>query len=219
MPPYLDNLDSGLIHALGCPEDQADDVATAFHRAFQLPALAPLALNPSFLAIALGQCAVESGGFTRTREGLRYTTPSVLASTFKRIQVLPEAERAKYLRNPQGLANFVYANLYGNGDVASGDGYRYSGRGYIQVTFKSNYQAVSNLVGVDFVSHPELMEQPEGAASSAIGYLLMRKVLPLCSDVDRTTVDRVTKLVNTAMLKADERFQFAQLAYAHLTQE
>lgn len=221
MPQYLDNLSGDLIHALGCPEDRAVDVAAAFHRALGLPAFENLGLvdNPYFLAIMLGQCAVESASFTRTREGLYYTTPSVLASTFRRIRALPADQQSKYLRNPQGLANFVYADWYGNGNEASGDGYRYSGRGYIQTTFKSNYQAAAQLTGEPFVEHPELMELPNGAASSAVGYFVQKRIPMLCTDLDRATVDAVTAKVNSAKLKADERFQYAQVAYTYLTKE
>lgn len=221
MTQYLDNIDGDLIHALGCPEDLAPQVASSFQKALQLSGFVNLGLenNPYFLAIMFGQCAAESSGFTRTREGLSYSTPAILARNFSRIHALPAADQAKYLRNPQGLANFVYANMYGNGNEASGDGYRYSGRGYIQTTFKANYATVSALAAVDFVAHPELMEQPDGAASSALAFFVAKRIPVLCTDLDRATVDRVTKLVNPAMLKADERFQYAQVAYTYLTKE
>jgi len=75
-----------------------------------------------------------------------------------------------YTRKPEALANKVYANRNGNGDVASGDGWRYRGRGLIQVTGKANYRACGKDLGIDAVKSPELLATPKYAALSAASF-------------------------------------------------
>lgn len=80
----------------------------------------------------------------------------------------PTPEKAaEYERNPEKLANYVYASRLGNGDTTSGDGWRFRGRGLIQVTGRGNYRSVRSGIGLDLEASPELLEQSEAAALSA----------------------------------------------------
>lgn len=114
---------------------------------------------PAQRAAFLAQLGVESQNLSETVEGLSYRSAVRLASIFSRIGTAKAAE--PYLRNPEGLANFVYANRNGNGDEASGDGWLYRGRGLIQITGRSNYR------GAGFEDDPDLVAEPRFAALSA----------------------------------------------------
>ena len=108
----------------------------------------------------LAQTAYESGNYTRTSENLRYTTKSRLQAIFG--DRISSNELDSYLNNPEKLGNKVYANINGNGNVASGDGYKYRGRGYIQLTGKNNYIDFNNYLkqkGIkdDVVKNPDLV--------------------------------------------------------------
>lgn len=114
----------------------------------------------------LAQTSHETAGFTKLEESLYYTDPVRIASIFRsgfdtnrNQKVDPEeiVEAQRYARNPQALANRVYANRYGNGDEASGDGWRYRGSGLIHLTFKDNYAAVSQRL----LSPSLLVEDPD----------------------------------------------------------
>ena len=92
--------------------------------------------NPARLAGFIAQCAHESGGFNAIKENLNYSAKGLMG-TFKKY-FANEAIAAQYQRKPEMIANRVYANRMGNGDEASGDGYRYCGRGLIQLTGHDN---------------------------------------------------------------------------------
>ena len=119
--------------------------------------------TPKRAAAFLGQCAVESANFSRLKEDLYYTTMDRLVAVYGR----RVSGRSDLLRNPRGLANVVYANRLGNGDEASGDGWKYIGRGIIMNTGKHNYMKAEEATGRQFVAKPELLEQPSDAALAA----------------------------------------------------
>ncbi|MFM2377074.1 MAG: hypothetical protein RLZZ165_2171, partial [Bacteroidota bacterium] len=100
------------------------------------------------LAHFLAQCAHESGMFKVVEENLNYSA-SGLKKTFPKY--FPGDLADSYARQPAKIASRVYGGRYGNGDEASGDGYKYRGRGYIQLTFKDNYAAFAKYIGVDVV--------------------------------------------------------------------
>lgn len=111
------------------------------------------------LAQLLAQCGHESGGFTRFTENLNYSRDGLLKTFpkyFNASNVTP------YIRNPQKIASRAYANRMGNGDEASGDGWKYRGRGPIQATFKNNYRAFSLWYFKDerAVENPDLLLDP-----------------------------------------------------------
>ena len=126
--------------------------------------------NPNRVRAFLAQIGHESGQLSAVVENLNYSAKalrSVFGKYFK-----TDAEAEKYARKPEAIANVVYANRLGNGDTKSGDGWRYRGRGLIQITGKSNYNEASQKMyalplGVDFVDEPELLATPDYAAQSA----------------------------------------------------
>ncbi|VDR24896.1 Predicted chitinase [Raoultella terrigena] len=117
---------------------------------------------------------VEAGlTFSELEENLRYTTLSQLKKIFGR-HFKDDQEAEQFLRQPMKLANRVYANRLGNGDEASGDGYRYRGRGLIQLTGKSEYQEFAKFINMSVEEAAEWCNTPEGAAVSGCWYLKTR---------------------------------------------
>ena len=111
--------------------------------------------NPLRLAHFLAQAAHESGNFKFLKENLNYSADSLLKVFPKYFK--DKATADKYARKPEMIANRVYASRMGNGDEASGDGFKFRGRGYIQLTGKDNYRAFSNFIGEDCVANPDLV--------------------------------------------------------------
>ena len=124
--------------------------------------------TPKRMAAFIAQCAHESGGFMVLKENLNYKAAS-LRKIFPKY--FPTDELAQqYASKPnkqEAIANRVYASRMGNGDEASGDGYRYCGRGLIQLTGKSNYQAFADSLEMKVEDVPEYLATFEGAAQSA----------------------------------------------------
>lgn len=135
--------------------------------------------TPKRQAAFLAQIGHESEGLTCQSESLYYTDPARIAAIFKtgfdlnkNGKVDPhEVEFAKgYVRNSQKLANRAYANRLGNGDEASGDGYRYRGRGPMQTTGKENYKKTGDRIGIDLVANPDKLTDPTISALAAASY-------------------------------------------------
>ena len=173
---------------------------------FELPldaAMTAFTINtPKRAAAFLAQAAHESIGFTRLQENLSYSTPERLMEVFKgRFTGLADA--AQYLRQPEKLANLVYANRLGNGDTASGDGWKYRGRGLFQLTGRANYMAAGDGLGTDYKANPDLVAEPPDAAFTAAWYWAVGN-LNAMADVGQ--IDVITRRINgPAMLGADER--------------
>src|SRR5438270_489525 len=145
------------------------------------------------LAHFLAQCALESTGFTATVENLSYSAQRLL-------QVFPKYFRGvdpnAYARNPEKIGSRVYANRMGNGDEASGDGFKFRGRGYIQLTGKNNYTSFSQFVGEDCVANPDLVATKYPLASAAF-YFNSNNVWAICDrGADDATVTKVSIAVN-----------------------
>jgi putative chitinase len=145
------------------------------------------------LAHFLAQCALESTGFTATVENLNYRAARLM-------QVFPKyfrgVDTAAYANNPEKIGNRVYANRMGNGDEASGDGFKFRGRGYIQLTGKNNYTSFSTFVGEDCVANPDLVAAKYPLASAAF-YFNSNKIWAICDrGADDATVTRVSIAVN-----------------------
>ena len=119
---------------------------------------------------ALTQVIHESGGFKYVEENLNYSADRLLAVFPKYFN---RANVGNYARNPQKIANKVYANRMGNGSEASGDGWKYRGRGFIQCTGKSTYQAYQNsgFCNGNLVAHPEWLCNAPGHTKSALWFL------------------------------------------------
>lgn len=136
------------------------------------PVLQQAALNWGILRAKercawLAQLAHESALFTRTEENLNYSAERLVAVWPKRFGP-GKADPAEYARNPEKLANFVYANRMGNGPPESGDGWLYRGRGYIQITGRENYERYFAAVGgTSPPMSPGMLSSPRWAADSA----------------------------------------------------
>ncbi len=156
------------------------------------------------LAHFLAQCALESTGFTATVENLNYRAARLM-------QVFPKyfrgVDTAAYANNPEKIGNRVYANRMGNGSEASGDGFKFRGRGYIQLTGKNNYTSFSTFVGEDCIANPDLVATKYPLASAAF-YFNSNRIWAICDrGADDDTVTRVTKAVNGGIAGLPERLK------------
>ena len=145
------------------------------------------------LAHFLAQCALESVEFTATVENLNYRAARLL-------QIFPKyfkgVDPAPYANNPAKIANRVYANRMGNGDEASGDGFRFRGRGYIQLTGRTNYTSFSQFIGEDCVANPDLVATTYPLASAGF-FFNSNNIWPVCDrGSSDATVLAVSKRVN-----------------------
>lgn len=155
--------------------------------------------TPERVAGFISQCAHESGMFKFVEENLNYSDKALLGVFGKYFN----AETAQaYARKPESIANRVYANRMGNGDEASGDGFKYRGRGLIQLTGAENYKRFGNAVGQDFLSNPELVATPEFAALSA-GWFWSANGLNKLADAK--DVLGMTKRINGGTIGLDHR--------------
>lgn len=145
------------------------------------------------LAHFLSQVAHESGNFTLVHENLRYSVNGLLRTFPKYFKTVEKAQ--EYAMQPIKIGNRVYANRMGNGDEASGDGYKYRGRGYLQLTGKSNYEAFSKYIGEDCVSNPDLVAT-KYPMESGIWFFERNNLWKLCDKDDHASVVAVTKRVN-----------------------
>ncbi len=142
-------------------------------------------------AAFIAQCAHESGGFTKKLENLNYSGDR-LPVIFPKYFPDPVLARS-YHRQPEKIANIVYANRMGNGSTESGDGWKYRGRGFIQLTGKENYTKCGQAIGVDLIAKPEHLETSKGAVDSAIWYWNSRKLNDLADEGDMLAI---TKKIN-----------------------
>lgn len=154
------------------------------------------------LAMWLAQCGYESSSFNVLREVLSYSTVARLRAVYPREFPSDDAAQ-KYVMNPQGLANYVYANKNGNGDFASGDGFRYRGGGLIELTGKANYKAVGDALRLDLAARP-LQIQDEFTAARTAGFFWKQNDLNAAAD--EGDFDYTTRKVNGAAMEgATER--------------
>jgi putative chitinase len=156
------------------------------------------------LAHFLAQCALESMNFTAVVENLNYSAQRLL-------QVFPKyfnnANVNDYARNPQKIGSRVYANRMGNGDEASGDGFKYRGRGYIQLTGRNNYQSFTNHIGEDCVANPDLVATKYPLASAGF-FFNSNNIWAVCDQgASDAVVTSVTKRVNGGTHGLAERIQ------------
>ena len=150
----------------------------------------------------LAQCAHESGNFKFVTENLNYSAEGLL-KIFPKYFSKETAEIAA--RKPEMIANIVYSNRMGNGDKASGDGWKYRGAGYIQLTGKSNYKAFGDYIGVDLLKEPELVAI-KYPLTSAAWYFEVRKLWSIADKgIDDETIKTLTKLINGGHNGLDDR--------------
>lgn len=160
--------------------------------------------TPLRLAHFLAQCGHESGGFRVTQENLNYSAKGLMG-IFKKY--FPTESLANlYARQPQKIANRVYASRMGNGDEASGEGYKFRGRGYIQLTGKDNYTAFGKTVIEDkILENPDLIGTKYALASAA--WFWSKNKLNELSDQGATdeVVTKITKRVNGGTIGLPDR--------------
>lgn len=158
--------------------------------------------RPARMAAFLAQCHVESAGFFRLSENLNYTTANRLMQVWpSRFRTVAVAQA--YVRNPEKLANRVYAGRLGNDVEESGDGWRYRGRGIIQLTGKANYSAAAQALQRPYLSTPDLVAEPLDACLTAAWFWFSRDCNRLA---DAGNIDAITRKVNgPAMLEAAAR--------------
>ena len=170
------------------------------------------------IASFLGQIAHESGQFNTLEENLFYSASRLVKVWPKRFPTLEFAQQ--YEKNPQKLGNYVYANRIGNGAVSSGDGYRFRGRGLVQLTGRSNYASASSILGVDLLSHPDLLIEPNVAAMSAAWFWASRGLNELADDKtgdnDLEDFTTITMRINGGTAGLQNRFQLFKAAEAAL---
>lgn len=169
--------------------------------------------TPLRLAHFLAQCGHESAGFKATQENLNYSADGLNKIFTKYFRTV---NAASYARQPEKIASRVYANRMGNGDEASKDGYKYRGRGYIQLTGKSNYSAFNASVDEDVASNPDLVSS-KYALLSAAWYWNSRSLNNTADQgANDGAVTAVTKKVNGGTIGLADRIKHFKEYYALL---
>ncbi len=169
--------------------------------------------TPLRLAHFLAQCGHESGGFRATQENLNYSAKGLMGIFKKYFPT--EAIANQYQRNPQKIASKVYANRMGNGTEASGEGYKFRGRGYIQLTGKDNYTAFGKSIGEDMTANPDKVASQYALLSAA--WFFSKNGLHKIADegASDVVVTKITKRVNGGTIGLPERIKHFK-EYYHL---
>lgn len=162
--------------------------------------------NDRRVKMFLAQCAHESAGFERLVENLRYSASALLRTWPARFSV---ADATAMAYNELRIAERAYGGRMGNAPEGAGDGYRYRGRGLIQVTGKANYRACGDALGLDLLATPELLEEPEHAAISAAWYWSSRG----CNELaDADDYAGITRAINGGMHGHPDRVAWLERA-------
>jgi putative chitinase len=165
--------------------------------------------TPRQQAAFLGQCGHECGNFTKLEEGLSYAADRLMKIWPKRFPTMEVAN--KYARNPKALANYVYANRMGNRDEASGDGYRFRGSGWLQLTGHDNFFHAGKACGFDYVMNPDLVRTPKHAAMTAGWFWSTHDCNRLAEIGDNLAL---TKKINGGTIGLNDRIHHTNLALA-----
>ena len=156
--------------------------------------------NIDRLSYFLAQVGHESGGMSITSENLNYSAKRMTEVWPKRFPTVADA--APYANNAEKLANFVYQKRMGNGVAATGDGFRFRGRGYIQITGRDGYANVAAKTGLPLETQPELAAEPATALLAAAGFWAWKNLNPVCDAQDFV---RCTKLINGGTIGLPDR--------------
>lgn len=161
--------------------------------------------TPLRLAHFLAQCGHESGGFKLTQENLNYSAKGLMGIFKKYFPTQALADQ--YARKPEKIANRVYGGRMGNGPEASGEGYKFRGRGYIQLTGKQNYTAFDASVPESIVDSPDLVATKYPLASAA--WFWSKNGLNTIADQGATNevVTKITKRVNGGTIGLADRIK------------
>ena len=169
--------------------------------------------NPLRLAHFLAQCGHESGGFKAVSENLNYSAKGLVGTFGKYFNATTAAQ---YERKPEMIASRVYGSRMGNGDESTKEGYKFRGRGYIQLTGKSNYTNFAKFIGEDTITNPDLVATKYPLASAAF-FFDSNKLWSICDKgADTATVTAVTKRVNGGTIGLDDRIKHFNEYYALL---
>lgn len=158
--------------------------------------------TPQRVAAFIAQCAHESGGFKFLKENLNYRAESLLKVFPKYFKTLDEARA--YERKPEKIANRIYGNRMGNGPEESGDGFRYCGRGLIQLTGKENYSWFAASLEIPVEEASEYLETFEGAVQSACWFWETNN---LNQWADKGDILTLTKRINGGTIGLDDRIK------------
>jgi putative chitinase len=173
--------------------NQIQDTATKFN-----------ITNDLRLAHFLAQCSHESGNFKAVSENLNYSSDG-LKKIFPKY--FPGTLSESYARNPEKIAARVYGGRMGNGDETTKEGFKFRGRGYIQLTGKSNYTNFAKFIGEDTVANPDLVATKYPLASAAF-FFDSNKLWSICDKgADDATVTAVTKRVNGGTIGLPDRIK------------
>lgn len=171
-------------------------------------------LTPRQQAAFIGQCSHESGNFRLLEENLNYRAATLLKlfpRTPKRSWGFTPEEAAAYERQPKRIANRIYGNRMNNRDEASGDGFRFRGRGILQLTGAANYHHASKALGVDFIMEPDLVATPQYAALTAGWFWDTQKLNGLAESGNHMAL---TKRINGGTIGLDDRIKHTNEALA-----
>jgi putative chitinase len=161
--------------------------------------------TPARQACWIGQCGHECGNFRIMEENLNYRAATLLKlfpRTPKRAWGFTPEEAAAYEKQPQRIANRIYSNRMGNRDEASGDGFRFRGAGFLQLTGHSNFWHASQALGEDFVMQPELVRTPKYAAMTAGWFWQTHRLNQYADSGDYLTL---TKRINGGTIGLEDR--------------
>lgn len=184
--------------ACGVPPTAAKTFAAPLVEAFERFGISTPRRQAAFVAQAMH----ESARFSVLEENLHYSTPERVRAVFPSRVLSLDAARP-LVRNPQALANRVYSDRLGNGSEASGDGWRFRGRGIFQLTGRSNYEAAARALDAPYDTQPNLVAQPLHAALTAGWFWDRGRLNGLADDGD---IDGITRAINgRAMLGRRER--------------
>jgi putative chitinase len=187
-------------------------LADAFNETFERFGI----LTPLQQASWIGQCGHECGNFRIMEENLNYRAATLLKlfpRTPKRAWGFTPEEAAAYEKQPKRIANRIYGNRMGNRDEASGDGFRFRGSGFLQLTGHSNFYHAGKALGVDFVMEPELVRTPKYAAQTAGWFWQTHKINQHADGRDFVTM---TKRINGGTIGLDDRIKHINQALAVL---
>ncbi len=187
-------------------------LADAFNETFERFGI----LTPLQQASWIGQCGHECGNFKIMEENLNYRAATLLKlfpKTPKRAWGFTPEEAAAYEKQPKRIANRIYSNRMGNRDEASGDGWRFRGSGFLQLTGHSNFYHAGKALGVDFVMEPELVRAPKYAAQTAGWFWQTHKLNQYADSRDFVTM---TKRINGGTIGLDDRIKHINQALAVL---
>ncbi|WP_428486008.1 glycoside hydrolase family 19 protein [Rhodopila sp.] len=171
------------------------------------PLLKTAVTTPRRVAAFLGQCAMESGGFRDLEEDLSYSAGRLCQVWPDRFPTLGAAESCAF--QPEILANRVYAGRMGNGEVASGDGWRFRGRGLIQLSGRTNYERFAAAMNLGLDDATQQAATLVGAAESAAWFWSVNHLNKLA---DCWSTNLVTKTINGGMTGAAERSRLCNAA-------